>query len=67
MAAPRKYPDESRARAVRLVLDAKGRRGRRQGRGLADRGAVGDQPRDVAGLGPPRPKSTREPGGHDDQ
>ena len=39
MVAPRKYPDELRERAIRLVLDAK----KEQGSGKGACGRVGDQ------------------------
>ena len=51
MAAPKKYPDELRDRAVRLVLEAKKDPGARSGAVRRIGEQLGINPGDVAGLG----------------
>ncbi len=50
MAAPRKYPDELRERAIRLAVDARRDPATRPGAG-PDRWAARDQPGDAAESG----------------
>ncbi len=62
MAAPRKYPDELRERAIRMAVDA--RRDPPLHRGVeADRGAARHQPRNTAQLGRPGGDRCRRPPG----